>query len=233
LSESSGKNFERSHALRRKIRSFVKRESRMSRRQTSAIERLFPIYGIPFNNEFLNFEILFQRQADTVLEIGFGMGDSLVQMASDSPELNYIGIEVHRPGVGSLLASVEENQINNIRVINHDAVEVLQQVIPDQSLDAIQIFFPDPWPKKKHHKRRLIKASFVELLTKKINSNGRLHIATDWKDYAEWIEKIMKNNSTFAKLPENTLHNRSITKFEKRGIDLGHGVWDMIYAKKE
>lgn len=219
--------------MQRKIRSFVKREGRMSKRQTSAINRLFPIYGIAFNEQPLNFETLFERQADTVLEIGFGMGDSLAQMASENPRLNYIGIEVHRPGVGSLLASIEENQIDNIRIINHDAVEVLQQAIPNQSLDAIQIFFPDPWPKKRHYKRRLIQAPFVELLAKKLKSNGRLHLATDWKNYAEWIKEIMSASPDFSKLPDDTPHQRPTTKFEKRGMDLGHGVWDMIYARKK
>jgi len=233
VSQSSGNNFERPQTLQRKIRSFVKREGRMSKRQTSAINRLFPIYGIAFNEQPLNFETLFERQADTVLEIGFGMGDSLAQMASENPRLNYIGIEVHRPGVGSLLASIEENQIDNIRIINHDAVEVLQQAIPNQSLDAIQIFFPDPWPKKRHYKRRLIQAPFVELLAKKLKSNGRLHLATDWKNYAEWIKEIMSASPDFSKLPDDTPHQRPTTKFEKRGMDLGHGVWDMIYARKK
>ena len=233
MSQSSGNNFERPQTLQRKIRSFVKREGRMSKRQTSAINRLFPIYGIAFNEQPLNFETLFERQADTVLEIGFGMGDSLAQMASENPRLNYIGIEVHRPGVGSLLASIEENQIDNIRIINHDAVEVLQQAIPNQSLDAIQIFFPDPWPKKRHYKRRLIQAPFVELLAKKLKSNGRLHLATDWKNYAEWIKEIMSASPDFSKLPDDTPHQRPTTKFEKRGMDLGHGVWDMIYARKK
>ena len=233
MSQSSGNNFERPQTLQRKIRSFVKREGRMSKRQTSAINRLFPIYGIAFNEQPLNFETLFERQADTVLEIGFGMGDSLAQMASENPRLNYIGIEVHRPGVGSLLASIEENQIDNIRIINHDAVEVLQQAIPNQSLDAIQIFFPDPWPKKRHYKRRLIQAPFVELLAKKLKSNGRLHLATDWKNYADWIKEIMSASPDFSKLPDDTPHQRPTTKFEKRGMDLGHGVWDMIYARKK
>ena len=215
--------------MRRKIRSFVKREGRMSSRQQNAIDSLLPTFGITFNNKPIDLTTLFGKQSTTILEIGFGMGNSLAQMAMDNPDINYIGIEVHRPGVGSLLATIGENRINNIRVINHDAVEVLQKSIPDNSLDGIQIFFPDPWPKKRHHKRRLIQQPFVELLARKLKTEARLHIATDWKNYAEWIEDILKNNSDFSRLPLNTPHQRAMTKFEKRGIELGHGVWDLIY----
>ena len=215
--------------MRRKIRSFVKREGRMSSRQQNAIDSLLPTFGITFNNKPIDLTTLFGKQSTTILEIGFGMGHSLAQMAIDNPDINYIGIEVHRPGVGSLLATIGENKISNIRVINHDAVEVLQKSILDNSLDGIQIFFPDPWPKKRHHKRRLIQQPFVELLARKLKPEARLHIATDWKNYAEWIEDILKNNTYFSRLPANTPHQRTMTKFEKRGIELGHGVWDLIY----
>lgn len=218
-------------SLRRKIRSFVKREGRFSRRQSQAYEKLLPQYGIAFSKQAIDFAELFEQDGPVILEIGFGMGDSLAQMALDNPTNNYIGIEVHKPGVGSLLATIEEKSIQNLRVISHDAVEVLEHVIPDQSLDGIQIFFPDPWPKKRHHKRRLIQSSFVELLAKKLKTDGRLHIATDWKNYAEWIEEVISANTDFKRLPEDTPHNRPMTKFEKRGIDLGHGVWDMIYQR--
>ena len=140
-------------------------------------------------------------------------------------------IEVHRPGVGSLLATIEEKGIKNIRIFCHDAVEVLEQEIPDQSLQGVHIFFPDPWHKKRHHKRRLIQSEFVNLLAKKLKSKGTLHIATDWKNYAEWIEEALTEASNFSRLPEDTPHQRPTTKFEKRGLKLGHGVWDLIYIK--
>ena len=218
-------------SFRRKIRSFVKREGRMSKRQTQAYETLLSKYGIAFNKQMIDLSTQFEREGPTVLEIGFGMGDSLAQMAMDNSDSNYIGIEVHKPGVGSLLATIEEKHISNLRVISHDAVEVLEHSIPKQSLDAIQIFFPDPWPKKRHHKRRLIQTGFVGLLAQKLKPNGQLHIATDWKNYAEWIEEVMVECSEFKRLPPDTPHQRPMTKFEKRGINLGHGVWDMIYEK--
>ena len=205
----------------------------MTRRQSTAFESLYPKYGVEFNQQILDLSKLFERTAPTILEIGFGMGDTLATMANSNPEMNYLGIEVHRPGVGSLLATIEEKGINNIRVICHDAVEVLEQTISNQSLVSIHIFFPDPWPKKRHHKRRLIQPPFVELLAKKLKSKGTLHIATDWKNYAQWIEDVMTGNSDFSRLPENTPHQRPTTKFEKRGIELGHDVWDLIYIKND
>ena len=232
MSPSHDDNSEQPTTFQRKIRSFVRREGRMSRRQTTAYESLFPRYGIDFTPQSLDYQKLFERTAPTTLEIGFGMGDTLATMALNNPDINYIGIEVHRPGVGSLLATIEEKQINNIRIFCHDAVEVLEHVIPNQSLDEIQIFFPDPWPKKRHHKRRLIQAAFVELLAKKLKNQGKLHIATDWKNYAEWIEEIIAASPMFSRLPDDTLYQRPTTKFEKRGLKLGHDVWDMIYQRK-
>lgn len=217
--------------LQRKIRSFVRREGRMTRRQSTAYESLFPKYGVEFNGHPLDINKLFERTAPTILEIGFGMGDTLATMAMEDPDTNYIGIEVHRPGVGSLLATIEEKDISNIRIFCHDAVEVLELAIPDQGLDAIHIFFPDPWPKKRHHKRRLIQPAFINLLAKKLKSKGTLHIATDWKNYAEWIEEVMTDSPQYLKHPEDTPHQRPTTKFEKRGVKLGHGVWDLIYIK--
>ncbi len=231
MSQSSDNFAKCPPSLRRKVRSFVKREGRMSSRQRNAIDKLFPRFGIIFNDNPFDLSNLFGRLAPTILEIGFGMGDSLAQMAMDNPDINYLGIEVHRPGVGSLLATIEENQIKNIRVINHDAVEVLQKSVPDNTLNGIHIFFPDPWPKKRHFKRRLIQSSFVELLARKLKPNGKLHIATDWKNYAEWIEEIMTESPDFTRLSENTPHQRPLTKFEKRGLELGHGVWDLQYIK--
>lgn len=218
---------------RRKIRSFMRREGRMSKRQTHAYHSLFPKYGIEFNNQPLNFNAVFNNPYPTVLEIGFGMGDTLAKMAEENPDTNFIGIEVHRPGVGSLLATMEEKHIDNIRVFCHDAVEILQHAIPDQSLHAIHIFFPDPWPKKRHHKRRLIQPAFVKLLSEKVHTDGVLHIATDWKPYADWILEIMAASPDFREVPENSSYQRPTTKFEKRGLRLGHGVWDMVFKKKQ
>lgn len=220
--------------VQRKIRSFVKREGRMSKRQKTAFELLFPIYGLTLTADQrpLDFTAVFGRQAPTIVEIGFGMGDTLAQTAQQNPNINYIGIEVHRPGVGSLLAGLQERGINNVRVFCHDAVEVLEQAIADHSLDGIHIFFPDPWPKKRHHKRRLIQTTFVNLLAAKLQSGAHLHLATDWENYALWIEEVMAGNLLFSRLPHDTPHQRPTTKFESRGIKLGHGVWDLIYRKK-
>lgn len=216
----------------RKIRSFVKRQGRSSQRQTNAHEKLFPEFGIPYTEQRIDLTELFNRQAPAVLEIGFGMGDTLVKMAAENPETNYIGIEVHRPGIGSILASIDEKKIKNIRIFFHDAVEVLQHVLPEQSIDRVQIFFPDPWPKKRHHKRRLIQPEFVALLAKKLKPDGILHIATDWKDYAVWIEKIIFHDPDFIRHATQDVNDRPVTKFEKRGLQLGHEVWDMFYYRK-
>jgi len=231
MSPSHDDSSERPLTVQRKIRSFVRREGRMTRRQSMAYESLFPKYGVEFKQQTLDLNKLFERTAPTILEIGFGMGDTLATMALDNPDTNYMGIEVHRPGVGSLLATIDKKSINNIRIFCHDAVEVLEHDIPDQSLDAIHIFFPDPWPKKRHHKRRLVQTAFIDLLAKKLKANGKLHIATDWKNYAEWIEEVMADSPQYVKLPEDTPHQRPTTKFEKRGLKLGHGVWDLIYIK--
>ena len=229
MSPSQDANSDRPAAFQRKIRSFVRREGRMSKRQSTAYESLYPKYGVECGQQ-LDLSGLFGRVAPTIVEIGFGMGDTLATMALENPDSNFIGIEVHRPGVGSLLATIEEKGISNIRIFCHDAVEVLEQSIPDQSLDGIHIFFPDPWHKKRHHKRRLIQTAFVSLLATKLKPQGKLHIATDWKNYAEWIEEVMAETPNFSKLPNDTSHQRPTTKFERRGLKLGHGVWDMIYV---
>ena len=232
MSPSHDDNSVPATTFQRKIRSFVRRESRMSKRQSTAYELLFPKYGVTLNQQPLDLNQLFERSVPTILEIGFGMGDTLAMMAMNNPDTNYLGIEVHRPGVGSLLATMEEKGITNIRIICHDAVEVLEHTLPDKSLEGIQIFFPDPWPKKRHFKRRLIQPTFVKLLSKKLKPNGMLHIATDWKNYAEWIEEIMAASPYFLKPTEEAIsHQRPTTKFEKRGLKLGHSVWDMIYKR--
>ncbi|MCI0504893.1 MAG: tRNA (guanosine(46)-N7)-methyltransferase TrmB [Gammaproteobacteria bacterium] len=232
MSPSDGDNSEHAVIFPRKIRSFVRREGRMSKRQAVAYDSLFSHYGLSYNAQLLDFDALFGRAAPIILEIGFGMGDTLAAMAIKKPDTNYLGIEVHRPGIGNLLATIDEKRINNIRIFCHDAVEVLEHMIGDQSLDGIQIFFPDPWPKKRHHKRRLIQPSFITLLVQKLKSDGILHIATDWENYAQWIEDTMAISGYFSRLPDNTPHQRPTTKFEKRGRQLGHGVWEMIYVRK-
>lgn len=218
----------------RRIRSFVLRQGRMTAAQQSGLE-LLPLKGLLREHGVLNAEKVFGRSAPVVLEIGFGMGTSLLQMAQAAPAKNFIGIEVHRPGVGKLLHDMADAGVENIRVYCDDAVEVLQQCIADDSLAAVQIFFPDPWHKKKHNKRRLIQPEFVQLLQRKLKPGGVLHVATDWQDYAEHILAVMQAAPGFrngagegyAPRPEH----RPKTKFEQRGERLGHGVWDIIFEK--
>ncbi len=219
----------------RQIRSFVRREGRLTKGQAGAMERQWPNMGIEFNGELLNFETIFGNSNPVVLEIGFGMGKSLVAMAKAAPEKNFIGVEVHTPGVGACLLEAERQEVDNLRVIEHDAVVVLNEWIADNSLDGVQIFFPDPWHKKRHHKRRLIQLDFVALLRKKLKEGGVLHLATDWENYAEHMLEVMgeapgyrnqASDGTYIPRPEE----RPLTKFEQRGQRLGHGVWDMKYT---
>jgi len=223
--------------FKRKIRSFVRREGRITKGQQRALDELFPIFGIESNNTLLDMDELFGRTAPKVLEIGFGNGESLATMASQKPEYDYLGIEVHRPGVGNLLLQIEKQQLTNIRVVCDDAVEVLTHRIADNTLDGVHVFFPDPWHKKKHHKRRLIQPAFVELLAAKLKPGGILHLATDWEDYALHMMEVMKQSSIFINLAGAGNYSerpdyRPLTKFEKRGQRLGHGVWDLLFKKK-
>jgi tRNA (guanine-N7-)-methyltransferase len=218
----------------RPIRSFVLRQGRMSVAQGRAHETLMPRFGIPYREEKLDLDQTFGRNAPKILEIGFGMGDSTAQIALDRPENDYLCIEVHTPGVGSLLKKIEELGLTNIRIIQHDAVEVLKHMLGHDTLDGMHIFFPDPWPKKRHHKRRLIQPEFVALLCEHLKPGGYLHAATDWDEYAAHIlatlcaEKRLINTATdYAPRPEY----RPLTKFEQRGIRLGHGVWDIVFTK--
>ena len=216
------------------IRSFVLRQGRVSNAQRRAVDTLSSIYGIAYAPGALDFAQLFGRRAPTILEIGFGMGETTALIAQAHPENNYLGIEVHTPGVGSLLKLIAEGELKNLRLIQHDAVEVLQHMIAPASLVGAHVFFPDPWPKKRHHKRRLIQSPFVALLASRLAPGAYLHAATDWQEYAEQIlavfaaEPALANTAPgFAPRPDY----RPQTKFESRGLKLGHGVWDIIFRK--
>lgn len=205
----------------------------MTKGQTNAIAELWSSYGVDFGDELLNLDTLYGRVAPTILEIGFGNGLSLAEMAEQQPEANFFGIEVHKPGVGSLLVQVKKRDLQNIRVSHDDAVDVLTQQIPDGSIERIQIFFPDPWHKKRHHKRRLIQPEFVTTLVKKLTPNGVIHVATDWQNYAEHILQVLSENQNL----KNTVADyapkpdyRPDTKYEERGKRLGHGVWDIVFT---
>ncbi len=212
----------------RPIRSFVRREGRMTRAQKQALEELWPLYGLTCEHTLENcFSNRKNVRNPVVLEIGFGMGESLVEMAKLNPNKNFIGVDVHRPGVGSCLQNIHREQLANLKLFCDDVNDVLTKVIPDHSLDTIQIFFPDPWPKKRHHKRRLIQPNFVTLLHKKLKPNGTLHIATDWENYAEHIQKVVNEFGLFTSLSSSPF--RPITKFEQRGKRLGHDIWDFYY----
>jgi tRNA (guanine-N7-)-methyltransferase len=220
----------------RHIRSFVMRSGHITEGQKSARDRLLPQWSIPFGAEPIDFKDVFQRDGSIILEIGFGMGETTAAMAESHPDWNIVGVEVYRAGVGSLLARIEKRQLQNIRIIEHDAVEVLGQMIRDESLDAVHIYFPDPWPKKRHHKRRLIQPAFIAALARKIRQGGIVHMATDWPDYAEQmlavcsIEPLLVNTSATGYCPRPPW--RPMTKFESRGMRLGNPVADLIFQKR-
>lgn len=219
----------------RRIRSFVRREGRLTIGQRRALDELWSGYGLDFEAPWRLGEI-FQHRAPITLEIGFGNGACLAQMAGDAPEANFLGIEVHRPGAGHLLQELQRRQLQNVRVICHDAVEVVEQKIPDASLERVLLFFPDPWPKKKHHKRRIVQPEFISLVAKKLIRGGRLHMATDWQPYAEHMLEVMASSQDFDNCAANGGFSekpayRPTTKFERRGQLLGHGVQDLIYQK--
>jgi len=220
---------------KRPIRSYILRQGRITAAQTKAIQENFQKYAVIFENKLTNFSDLFKnKNSELILEIGFGMGTSTAEIAKSNLNKNYIAIEVHSPGVGNLLKLIKEKEIPNLKIIQHDAVEVLNSMIKNESFDGIHIFFPDPWPKKKHHKRRLIQSNLLKLIAQKIKKSGYLHIATDWEDYALWIidlldkeELLQKTSNDFFKKPDY----RPLTKYENRGIKLGYKVWDMIYMR--
>lgn len=218
----------------RAIRSFVLRQGRLTIAQQRAVETLLPELGIAYASELLDLAGVFGRKAPKILEIGFGMGTATAEIARNHPENDYLGIEVHTPGVGNLLRLIEEQGLSNLRVIQHDAVEVLRDMVEDAALDGVHIFFPDPWPKKRHHKRRLLQAEFVRLLCVKLKPGGYLHFATDWEEYAQWTLEVLSSEplltntvNGYAPKPEY----RPETKFERRGLNLGHGVWDIVFRR--
>ncbi|MES2366927.1 MAG: tRNA (guanosine(46)-N7)-methyltransferase TrmB [Pseudomonadota bacterium] len=216
----------------RPIRSFVLRQGRMSVAQQRAHDNLKAVYGIPYAVQALDLAAAFGRDAPKILEIGFGMGDATAIIASAHPENDYLGIEVHGPGVGSLLNQIQERALTNLRIIQHDAVEVLRDMIPDASLAGVHIFFPDPWHKKRHHKRRLIKPDLIALIANKLVPGGYLHCATDWEDYAIQILDVLSGEPSLTNTADGYASRpayRPLTKFEQRGIRLGHGVWDIVF----
>jgi tRNA (guanine-N7-)-methyltransferase len=222
----------------RTIRSFVRREGRITAAQRNALEHLWSKYGVDPAEGRLDLYTLFGRHAPRILEIGFGMGEGLVSLAKGHTENDYLGIEIHRPGVGALLNKLESEHLRNVRIICADAVEILYRHIPDSSLEAIYLFFPDPWPKKRHHKRRLLQSAFVHLVGQKLKVDGVFHMATDWEDYAQHAMEVLSQipifvntagNGTFSPRPAY----RPITKFEHRAHRLGQSVWDLVFVRNE
>jgi len=224
-----------SQQMLRRIRSFVRREGRLTAAQQRAIDVLWPQYGIEPQG-VIDFDVLFGRRCPVVLEIGFGNGDSLLQMAEASSDECFLGVEVHRPGIGTLLQGVERLGLTNLRISNRDSVELLRDHIADASLHRVQIYFPDPWPKARHHKRRLVQPEFVQLLRRKLKPGGRLHLATDWEHYAEHMREVLEAAEGFNNIAGSGQWHprpewRPETKFERRGLKLGHVVHDLIYQK--
>jgi tRNA (guanine-N7-)-methyltransferase len=213
----------------------VLRAGRLSPAQNRALETLMPRWGVPVpQNGLLDFKTLFGREAPVALEIGFGMGESTVTIAQALPEVDFLALDVHPPGVGNLLKRIEEEGVTNIRVMRHDAVEVVEQWIAPGSLSRIHIFFPDPWPKARHHKRRLVQSPFIHTLAQRLKPGGVMHLATDWENYAEQMlevlsaEPLLKNQADgYSPRPDY----RPLTKFEQRGLRLGHGVWDLLFER--
>jgi len=217
--------------LTQKIRSYVLRQGRTTPAQKRALEELYPRFGLPFSEQPLDTVAIFGRKAPLVLEIGSGMGETTAAIAQANPELDFIAVEVHGPGVGSLLNRVAAQEIGNLRVLRHDAAEVLARMIPDGSLAAIHLFFPDPWPKKRHHKRRLVQPEFAALAARKLAPGGVFHAATDWPEYAEHMEAVLSREALLEKTGRGVVA-RTTTKFETRGKRLGHPIRDLYYRRR-
>jgi tRNA (guanine-N7-)-methyltransferase len=219
----------------RRIRSFVTRAGRLSTAQARAIDELGPRFCIPYVKQPFDFEAAFGRSAPLILEIGFGMGDTTAAITAGMPDKNFIGVEVHTPGVGSLLKLIGERQLENLRLIQHDAVEVVTNMLQPQMLAGVHVFFPDPWHKARHNKRRLIQPAFVNLLASRIAPGGYIHCATDWQDYAEQMLEVLGGEASLRNTADGYAPRpdyRPVTKFENRGLKLGHGVWDLVFEKR-
>ena len=222
--------------IHRPIRSFVVRQGRMTPAQKEAVSADWPAYGLslPENDQPYNFDTIFGREAKRVLEIGFGMGATLAKLATENPQADFIGVEVHPPGIGRMLARAKTLELTNLKIFANDALDVLNRAIPDESLDRVLLLFPDPWPKSKHHKRRIVQPEFVELIAKKLKSEGFFHLATDWQPYAEHMMTVLEASPSFSNYFGDELYapvgfERHTTKFEKRGEKLGHAIWDLIF----
>lgn len=233
--ESTEPSQNNTETSQRRIRSFVLRQGRLTKGQARALETGLPRFGINYASEILDLNTQFNRtDSKKILEIGFGMGETTAKIAQTLPDCDFLAAEVHTPGVGALLKLIEELALTNIRVIQHDVVEVLQNMLADGSLDGVHIFFPDPWHKKRHHKRRLIQAEFVKLLCSKLKVGGYIHVATDWQEYAEWVLEVLNAEPQLQNTAKDYAEKpsyRPLTKFENRGIKLGHGVWDMVFRR--
>ncbi len=219
----------------RGIKSYVLRAGRMGSGQVRALAELAPRYVLPYSATALDAAAVFGRHAPLVVEIGFGMGQATAQIAAARPQDNFLGIEVHEPGVGALLQRIDEQQLTHLRIVQHDAVDVLQHMIVPSSLTAVHVFFPDPWPKKRHWKRRLIQPPFVSLLASRLAPGGTLHCATDWQPYAEQMLEVLSAEPLLANTADGYAARpayRPLTKFENRGLALGHGVWDLVFNKR-
>jgi tRNA (guanine-N7-)-methyltransferase len=219
----------------RTVKSFVIRRGRMTESQETALSSLWSVYGLELTDGLIDPETVFGRSAELVFEIGFGMGEALISMAQANPQQDFIGVEVHPPGVGNVLRTIAEQELTNVRIYKTDAKDVLQQCIADKTLTKMQIFFPDPWHKTKHHKRRLIQQEFVQQLHAKLKVGGVLHLATDWQPYANQMLRVMQSAEGFRNCAGDkhwmTEHARPATKFEQRGQRLGHGVWDLMFER--
>ena len=215
---------------RPRMRSFVRRQGRITPAQQRALQVLWPKFGVDVCDVSLNLDALFGRSASTTLEIGFGNGAALVKMALHEPQKNFLGIDVYQPGIGSLLLGLEKHHLDNVKVVQGDAYDLLSHHLADASLNRVLILFPDPWPKKRHHKRRLVQTAFIELIADTLKPQGILHIATDWQDYADHINATLEQSTCFTRSqqPDSI---RQATKYERRGQNLGHHVWDFIYQK--
>lgn len=228
-----------SNKILKPIRSFVLRQGRVTDAQRFALENHWPKFGLAYEEKPFDFKAVYKESDQPlVLEIGFGNGHTLAEMASQHPHENYLGIEVHRPGVGSLLIEVDRLELSNVRCIHHDAIEVLNHQIPDASLSRVQLFFPDPWPKRRHHKRRIVQEPFLALIAKKLRKGGVFHMATDWEHYAKEAMSTVLSSGYFKNTQSENEFSpkpevRPKTRFENRGENLGHGVWDLVFEKNE